>query len=344
MNKIRTSLTVSFFICLSTTVLPAANNVPLSLETGIQQLAKEISNSMLEENKRRIAIASFFEPNGKETVLGSYISESLTTELFRQRKFDIYERSLLGQVIGEHKLSLTGTIDPETAKQIGRLIGVDAIVTGTTVEMVDYVGINTRLVSTETGQVFAASRVQILKDSNVKSISDSFSGYENSPTETAESYSPSGRQIQLLNGTYSVIEGNRMYGTSKSTPVTRGGSVTFHIVSIRTDGKSIVLNMTISVAATEKANAPFSFPPKFRADFPQDDVYVTDSLGERYEMTRCEGCKQSSYSEHQSIHVTGGQSVQVSLTFPISAKSEVEGLTLFLGYVNIPFGIGEFIR
>jgi hypothetical protein len=77
---------------------------------------------------------------------------------------------MLDKILAEQKLQRTGAIDEKTAKQIGKIAGVDAIVTGSIADLQSNVGVNCRLIDTTTGDIFGAAQVKIAKDDDVKKI------------------------------------------------------------------------------------------------------------------------------------------------------------------------------
>jgi TolB-like protein len=121
-------------------------------------------------NKRKIAVVEFTDLDGKITELGKYLSEELITSLFKTKKFEVVERQLLNKVIEEHKLNMVGLIDPKTAKEIGRILGVDALCSGTIADLVNSIKVNARLISTETGAIFAVASANIHKDEVVRKL------------------------------------------------------------------------------------------------------------------------------------------------------------------------------
>jgi TolB-like protein len=140
------------------------------LAEGIKDLATQIATNVSKEKKQKIAILPFRELDGKPTVLGTYVSEELVTDLFMIGGLDIVERTMLDRVLGEIKLGQTGVIDPETAKKVGKVAGVDAIVTGSITDLQSYVALNCRLIDAQTGHVFAAAQTKIVKDDDVRKI------------------------------------------------------------------------------------------------------------------------------------------------------------------------------
>jgi curli biogenesis system outer membrane secretion channel CsgG len=141
-----------------------------TLGDGIKDLATQITSSAAKQEKQRIAVLPFHELDGPPTVLGTYLAEELVTNLFQLGNFKIVERQLLDKVMGELKIEQSGAIDPKTAKEIGRIAAVDAIVTGSLTDLEGYVAVNCRLIDTTTGEVFGAAQTKISKDEDVNKI------------------------------------------------------------------------------------------------------------------------------------------------------------------------------
>ncbi|MCU1231273.1 MAG: hypothetical protein JWO97_4157 [Acidobacteria bacterium] len=141
-----------------------------TLGDGVKELATQISAGVAKQQKQKIAVLPFRELDGQTTVLGTYLAEELVTNLFQMGNFEIVERQLLDKVLGELKTQQSGAVDPQTAKEIGRVAGVDAIVTGSITDLQSFVGINCRLIDTTTGKIFGAAQTKITKDDDVKKI------------------------------------------------------------------------------------------------------------------------------------------------------------------------------
>ncbi|MCP4691322.1 MAG: hypothetical protein GY859_24965, partial [Desulfobacterales bacterium] len=66
--------------------------------------------------------------------VGHGASDMLSTELVKTGKFSMMERDRLSAVLKEQNLGASGLLDPRTAVKIGKLIGVEYIVTGAVTE------------------------------------------------------------------------------------------------------------------------------------------------------------------------------------------------------------------
>ena len=73
---------------------------------------------------KRVAVMSFGGPNGE-------LAADVMTQSLLARGADVVERQRLNAVMEEQRLTASTAFDPSTAKQLGRLLGVDAIFVGT---------------------------------------------------------------------------------------------------------------------------------------------------------------------------------------------------------------------
>lgn len=139
----------------------------LQLDALVRQIDNEIP---MYSEKVKIAILDFSDLLGNVNNFGRFLSEELITRLFQLKKFTVVERLLLEKVMKENALQLTGVVDPKSAVELGRILGVKAIVSGTITDLESTMRVNARLISTETGEVFAAANVTIIKDETVKKL------------------------------------------------------------------------------------------------------------------------------------------------------------------------------
>jgi TolB-like protein len=135
-----------------------------TLGEGIKDLATQIATNASKEKKKKLAILPFLEPDGKHTNLATHVSEELVTDLFMIGGIDMAAR------IPEEKVGVSGIINPEAARLIGKVAGVDAIVDCRITDLQSYIDLNCRLIETQTGGIFAAAQTQIVKGDDVRKI------------------------------------------------------------------------------------------------------------------------------------------------------------------------------
>ena len=106
---------------------------------------------------RHLAIAVLdFEPENPELkATAKHVTEVLTTKLSTHPNLVLVERQRLREVLSELELGISGTVRPDTAATIGRLIGAKALVTGRVFSSGDNLMVAARMIGTETGRVYA---------------------------------------------------------------------------------------------------------------------------------------------------------------------------------------------
>lgn len=145
-----------------------------SLEGGIGELARQIVDKSKSESKQSIAVAPFRHGDGSLSVLSNYMVDELVLRLFSIPDADlrIVERSQLEQMLQELELNQSGIVDVESAKQLGKVHGVDALIVGSITAIGETVRVIARMISTETGQVFSAAATTVPKTSTILSLSE----------------------------------------------------------------------------------------------------------------------------------------------------------------------------
>jgi len=108
---------------------------------------------------RHFAVAVLdFEYEGQETkATARHVTELLTSRLSTHPDLVLVERQRLNEVLSEIELGISGTVRPDTAATIGRLIGAKALVTGRLFSSGDDLVVVARMIGTETGRVYSES-------------------------------------------------------------------------------------------------------------------------------------------------------------------------------------------
>ncbi len=154
-------------------------------DQAMQSMASQIADSMSAEGKTKVAILDYVSISNKTPgFVGPFISEQLISLLFLTGRFEVIERRFLDTVLAEQDLSVSDLFDDASIKKLGCLLGVDAILVGTYTDMGVELCVNGRLISVESGQVFAVAMEQIKKDERIAALMDA--GTEDSGKDRAE--------------------------------------------------------------------------------------------------------------------------------------------------------------
>lgn len=160
-----------FYLLLLVIALSPAAVQAAELKETVEQLAVQLAKSAPEGRTLRVAVTDFPDLQGVISDLGRYIAERLTTRLSAQvQKFRVIERQRLGQVLGELRFSMSDLVDPDKAKQLGKMLGVEAIVVGTISDLGNTVDIDARIIEIETNNILSGITAAVSKDEMVKQM------------------------------------------------------------------------------------------------------------------------------------------------------------------------------
>ncbi len=111
-------------------------------------VAGNVANKAEAATKRRIAIMPFdygaVTQYSNNYDVGKGIVSLLTTKLVNDGTYSVVDRAMLDSILKEQNLSVSDRADPATACKIGKILSVDAIITGTVTQF----GYETKTVST----------------------------------------------------------------------------------------------------------------------------------------------------------------------------------------------------
>ena len=125
-----------------------------------------------EFKKTKIAVLDF-QLQGEEfdnKDMGTIVAEWFITAMVREGRFDVVERRMLEKVLGEQKLAMSGVVDASSATQIGKLLGVKVIITGSVMKLRDITEINARIIDVESASIIAAENVKSMGSSGLQEM------------------------------------------------------------------------------------------------------------------------------------------------------------------------------
>jgi hypothetical protein len=95
----------------------------------------------------------------------------LATGLSKNDGIELVEREQLEKVLDEQVLGQTGAIDPETAAQVGKLLGARIIVTPSSYVSGKQVYVTAKVINVDTGRIKATTKSTLLANPNLDSVS-----------------------------------------------------------------------------------------------------------------------------------------------------------------------------
>ena len=119
-------------------------------------------NAVADYQKIKIAVLPFHlqGENFETDDMGKIVAEWLITAFVKEGRFDVIERKLLGQILEEQQMVEAGLVSQETASEIGRLLGVKVIISGSVMKLRDVLEVNARIIDVASASIITAENVR----------------------------------------------------------------------------------------------------------------------------------------------------------------------------------------
>ena len=112
--------------------------------------------------KTSVAVVDFTDLQMQVTELGRFLAEEFQGALVNAAKgFRVVDRTHLKAILQEHRLAASGIIDPQTARQLGKIAGVQALVTGNITPLGDTIRVSIKVLDAETATVIAMTMMDV---------------------------------------------------------------------------------------------------------------------------------------------------------------------------------------
>ncbi|MEE8424387.1 MAG: FlgO family outer membrane protein [Elusimicrobiota bacterium] len=129
------------------------------------KLASKITKIAKRSGYKRVAVLPFHSVNSEDAGTGLAVAERLVSRLASKPDIQVVERTLLDRILKEQGLSYRGLVNPKQAKQVGKLLGVDGIISGTYLNLTRRrIEVHARLIDTETARILGAATVKVERE------------------------------------------------------------------------------------------------------------------------------------------------------------------------------------
>lgn len=154
----------SLSVCGAAMFLSLLVSSAFGYEKEIEQLSSQMAEKIAGKGKKTVAVVDFTDLEGNVTQLDQFIAEEFSVALASAGKgFRVIDRTRLKSIIKENKLAATGLIDSATASKLGKIAGVDALVTGTLTPFGDNVRLTVKVLDSETADIIDSAKSNFAK-------------------------------------------------------------------------------------------------------------------------------------------------------------------------------------
>ena len=148
-----------------TSIAFGSEQVRMSVDDAIRFLGKEVVNRVRSRKTPVVVVTSdFVRADKRVTLLGRFLNDKLTAEIFLASDFEVVERRRLKEILDELGLHMSGLVDNESVKKVGLMSGADVVVVGDILDLGNAFKANIRLVDVGTGAVVSANSAIFKKD------------------------------------------------------------------------------------------------------------------------------------------------------------------------------------
>ena len=132
-----------------------------NLDQAVQSLAQQILDQYpTDAPSMRIAVTAFLASDRKTTQFTNFLLTALTGEMVAQSggKFRVIERQQLEAALSEIEMQNVPIFAGDSARDLGKFLGVDALMIGNITPLTDTVRLNARLIKVDTVETIAQAR------------------------------------------------------------------------------------------------------------------------------------------------------------------------------------------
>jgi Curli production assembly/transport component CsgG len=188
-----------------------------NFDSALGSVANEIASAVEHAGKKRVAVIDFDQIEGHVTALGRFLAEEISADLAEHpRPFAVIDRANLQSILKEHALSMSGLVNPENAKKLGQIAGVDALVLGTYTDFGESYRLSLKAIATDTAEMVASARTNIPKTNALVGLANELVGERELTAKPAEA--EPGRQASATPPTKTAGAGVRPPPSSSGLP------------------------------------------------------------------------------------------------------------------------------
>lgn len=249
---------------------------------ALREPVRDLARQILDAEGRKVAVVDFSDLSGRVLEVGRAIAEEVASLLVREGKpLQVVDRLSMAALLKEHQLTVSGLLDTQTTRELGRISGVGVLVTGTITPLSDTIRITLKAIDTETATLLGAATVSMPRSNAIDRLLRLEASGDGEPlTSDAGDYQGTRRferykQLDVQLESFQVLNDGEIVAALR-------------LRNSRPDDGGIALAV--------KAEGSGGLPD-FWKFFPQATGYATDSQGNRYRIRSVTGL---GYAREQS--------------------------------------------
>lgn len=174
--RLAAAITLSLVAAAALAPVPPA----AAAEPQVEALAARLAEALRAKELGAVAVVDFTGLRGEPTELGRYLAEELSTALVQavqgleehpeRPRTRVIDRVHLGRILDELELSATGLLDPAETREVGRVAGVDALVTGSLTSFTDDVHVAVKVLRVGSAELAATDAAHLPRTPTIEGL------------------------------------------------------------------------------------------------------------------------------------------------------------------------------
>jgi len=169
-----------------------------TFDKSLNEVSADIAGKLSQKNKKKIVVLYVTDINKAQTVAGKYIADVISVNIVNdQGNFEVFDRENLSGIVEAKKMIAEGYIDANKAKELGRILAVDAIVIGNYTVLTTTLKLTLKALDVNSGFVIAATMKDLPITTDAGALlgitvgtgdNNTNKGFNNRPLNSNESY------------------------------------------------------------------------------------------------------------------------------------------------------------
>jgi hypothetical protein len=170
----------------------------ITFDKSLNEVSADIAGKLSEKNKKKIVVLYVTDINKAQTTAGKYMADVISVNIVNdQGNFEVFDRENLSEIVETKKMMAEGYIDANKAKELGRILAVDAIVIGNYTVLTATLKLTLKALDVNSGFVIAATMKDLPITADVGALlgitvgtvdNNANKGFNNRPLNSSESY------------------------------------------------------------------------------------------------------------------------------------------------------------
>jgi hypothetical protein len=158
-----------------------SNSPGMDLDGAIREASAQMGENL--PGGTKVALVSVASSSAQ---LSEYVISRLEAALVNGKRLVVVDRANLDKVREEQGFQLSGEVDDDSAKSIGKLLGAGAIVTGAFTDLGDVYSLTLKAINIETATVAVSYPADIVQSKRIETLLASGGGAAGTGTKTAQ--------------------------------------------------------------------------------------------------------------------------------------------------------------